>query len=145
MAEGCRIELIDSHSVTMGLGLIAMAAARAAQAGQGIDEVATVARDAIAKVRLLGTLDTLKYVQRGGRVSKVQALFGTMLDINVLLTMHDGELVPVGRVRTRSKAIERLDSFVRDAASIDELAVMYSTDLDEARGPGVLGVGLRLR
>jgi DegV family protein with EDD domain len=129
---GCRIEVVDSLSVTMGLGLIAMAAARLAEAGESLQVVMEEIRQCIPRIRLLGVFDTLKYLLRSGRIGKAKALLGSMLNVKPLLTMRDGELFPAGQVRTRSKGIERLFDLVKNALNIQELAIVHSTTPDEA-------------
>ncbi|MFC2012892.1 DegV family protein [Chloroflexota bacterium] len=131
-AAKSRIEVIDSLSVSMGLGLIVLAAARVAQTGAGLTEVAAEVKQAISRTHIFGVFDTLKYLVRGGRIGKVKALLGSVLSVKPLITMRDGELVPAGLARTRSKGIERLVDFAAKALSIEELAVVYSTTLDEA-------------
>lgn len=96
----CHIEVVDSLSVSMGLGLIAMAAARLAKTGEGLHEVMNEVEQAIPGTRIFGVLDTLKYLLLGGRIGKVKALLGTLLNVKPLLTMRNGELSPIGMVRT---------------------------------------------
>jgi DegV family protein with EDD domain len=129
---GCRIEVVDSLSVTMGLGLIAMAAARLAEAGESLPAVMEEIRQCIPRIRLLGVFDTLKYLLRSGRIGKAKALLGSVLNVKPLLTMRDGELLPAGLARTRSKGIERLFDLVKNALNIQELAIVHSTTPDEA-------------
>lgn len=126
------IEVVDSVSVSMGLGLIAMAAARLAEAGKSLHEVLEEVRQAIPGIRLLGVFDTLKYLLLGGRIGKVKALLGGTLNVKPMITMRDGELFPAGLARTRSKGIERLIDFVKNALNIQELAIVHSTTPDEA-------------
>lgn len=128
----CHIEVVDSLSTSMGLGLIAMAAARLAEAGKSLPEVLEEVRQVIPSIRLLGVFDTLKYLLLGGRIGKVKALLGGMLNVKPMLTMRDGELHPAGLARTRSKGIERLIDFVKNALNIQELAIVHSTTPDEA-------------
>lgn len=130
--RGCRIEIVDSLSVSMGLGLIAMGAARLANGGEGLPGVMDEVRQAIPRIRLLGVLDTLKYLLRGGRIGKSKTLLGTLLNVKPLLTMRDGELVPSGLARTRAKGIERLFDFVKNALNVQEVAIVHSTTPDEA-------------
>ncbi len=100
-ATGCHIEVVDSLSVSMGLGLIAIAAARLAAAGESLHTVMVEIRQAITQIRLLALFGTLKYLHRGGRIGKAKTLLGSVLNVKPLLTMRDGELVPVGQARTR--------------------------------------------
>jgi len=129
---GCRIEVVDSLSVSMGLGLIVVAAARAAKAGEVLERVTEEIKQAIPSIRLLGVFDTLKYLLLGGRIGKAKALLGSALNVKPLIVMRDGELVPAGLARTRSKGIERLFDMVKNALSIQELAIVHSTTPDEA-------------
>jgi len=129
---GCRIEVVDSLSTSMGLGLIVMAAARLAEAGESLQGVMEEVRQAIPSIRVLGVFDTLKYLAKGGRLGKAKALLGTLLNVKPLITMRDGELFPAGQVRTRSKGIDRLFDFVKNALNIQELAIVHSTSPDEA-------------
>jgi len=131
-AVGCRIEVVDSLSVSMGLGLIAIAAARLAAAGESLQRIMAEIRQAIPQIRLLALFDTLKYLHRGGRIGKAKALLGSVLNVKPLLTMRDGELFPAGQARTRAKGVERLFDLARNAFQTQELAIVHSTTPDEA-------------
>jgi DegV family protein with EDD domain len=131
--ERSRIEVVDSQSVSMGLGFITMAAAEAAQAGRDIEGVVEVAHQAIRKTHLLGTLDTIKYILKGGRLSKASTLLGAMLRVRPMLTMREGKLVLAGLARTRAKAMERLFEFVKNTPNIEDLAIVHSTTPEEAQ------------
>jgi DegV family protein with EDD domain len=134
MAETeCPIEVIDSQVITVGLGLICMAAAALAKAGQSLQEVTERVKQMIPNVHLLCLLDTLKYLQKGGRIGKAKALLGSVLNVKPLITLKEGEVVPAGQVRSRSKGIERLFSFAESTSNIDDLAVAYNTTPDEAQ------------
>jgi len=128
----CHIEVVDSFSVSMGLGLIAMVAARLAKADESLQGVMEEIRQAIPRIRLLGVFDTLKYLLLGGRISKVRAIVGTLLNVKPLITMRDGELVQAGLARTRSKGMDRLLDLVKNTLNIQELAIVSSTTPDEA-------------
>jgi len=132
MKTGYHIEVIDSLSVSMGLGLITMAAARLAKAGASLPEVMDEVRQVIPRICLLGVFDTLKYLLLGGRIGKAKALLGSMLNVKPLITMRDGELFPAGQVRTHSKGIERLFDLVRNTLNIEEVAIVHSTTPGEA-------------
>ena len=131
--EGCPIEVVDSQIITVGLGLICMAAAKMAKAGQGLQEVVEEVKQMVPNIHLLALLDTLKYLQKGGRIGKAKALLGSVLNVKPLITLKEGEVVPAGQVRSRSKGIERLFSFVESASNIDDLAIAYNTTPDEAQ------------
>ena len=95
----------------MAEGFIVMKAAKAAQAGAGLDEVIDVARKTIPRVDFLSTFDTLEYLKRGGRIGAAQAFLGSILRVNPLITLRNGVVVPAGRARSRTKAIELLYNF----------------------------------
>jgi len=129
----CPIEVIDSRTLTMALGMIVIAAAKLANMGKGLAEVVAEAKRAITTTHLLGLLDTLEYVRRGGRIGTAKALLGSILNVKPLLTLHNGETAPAGQVRSRSKGIDRLFDFVKSTTNIEELAVVYNTTPEEAR------------
>jgi DegV family protein with EDD domain len=129
----CPIEVIDSQTLTMGLGIICIAAAKAANAGGSVEKVVDEVKKMIPRMHLLFTLDTLKYLALGGRIGKAKALLGSVLNVKPILAIKDGEVVPAGQVRSRSKGIDRLVDFVQSAASIQDLAIIYNTTPDEAQ------------
>ena len=130
--KGCPIEVIDSQIITVGLGLICMAAAKMAKAGESLPSVVEEVKQMIPNIHLLGLLDTLKYLQKGGRIGKAKALLGSVLNAKPMITLKEGEVVPAGQARSRSKGVERLFSFVESTSNIDDLAIAYNTTPDEA-------------
>jgi len=129
----CPIEIVDSGSITMAMGLVCIAAAEAAKAGKNLEQVLDGVKQDVPNAHLLGLFDTLKYLQLGGRIGKAKALLGSILNVKPLITLKDGEVAPAGQVRTRAKGIERLVDFVKNAQDIESLAVGYSTTPDEAQ------------
>jgi DegV family protein with EDD domain len=127
-----RVEVIDTTWALMSQGLIVITAARAAKAGASLDEVLEVARRNIPRTDLRMAFDTLKYLERGGRIGKAQALLGSMLKINPILGLKDGEIYPVGREHSRSKAVDNLCNFVDSFSRIEEMAIGDGTTPDEA-------------
>ncbi len=128
----CRVEVIDSQLVSMGLGLLAIAAAKAAIAGATTDEIVGLIRESIPRVHLVGAPGTLDFLYRGGRIGKAQAWLGSILSIKPLISVRDGEVVPLERVRTHSKAMERLYQLIEERLPAKEVGVMYSTETEEA-------------
>jgi len=131
--KGCPIEVIDSKTTSMALGLLVMAAATIAKTGKGLPQVAEDVKQVVPSVKLLVLFDTLKYLAKGGRIGKAKSLLGSVLNVKPVLTIKDGEFVPVGQVRSRSKGIEKLFDFAKDTADIEDLAVIHSTTPDEAK------------
>ena len=129
----CPVEVIDSQVVTMGLGQLAIAANEIAKSGKSLREVAEAVKQMIPSIHILALLDTLKYLALGGRIGKLQALLGSMLNVKPMLTLKDGVLTPTGRVRSRPKGIDILFEYVKNAADIQDLAVVYNTTPEEAQ------------
>ena len=128
----CPIEVIDTLQASMGVGLIAMAAARAANAGASVEEVVEIANSATARAQCVVLLDTLDYLEKGGRIGKAGALLGTLLKIKPLITVLDGEVHNFAKERTRRKAFARLERAAQDFSPYTAASVMYSTTRDEA-------------
>ena len=128
----CHIEVVDSMSVAMSCGILAIAAAKEAKTGASLEKVAEVVRVSIPRMHLIMALDTLKYVVRGGRVGKGYGLLGSVLRVKPLLTMREGKLTLAGVARTRATAIRRLHDFVEDFPQVSEIAVSYSTTNEDA-------------
>lgn len=124
--QNVRIELIDSKQVTMALGWLVILAARAAKEGRSIDEIKEIVQDAAQRVHVIAMLDTLEYAQRGGRLGKGKALVGTLLHVKPLLSVLNGEIVPVENVRTQKRALERLVEIVLGSGPIQELSVIHA-------------------
>jgi DegV family protein with EDD domain len=127
-----RVEIIDSTWALMSEGLVVITAARAAKEGASLDEVLEVVRRNISRTDLRMAFDTLKYLERGGRIGKAQALLGSMLKINPILGLRDGEIYPVGREHSRSKAIDNLYNFASSFSRIEEMAIGDGTTPKEA-------------
>ncbi len=126
------VQVIDSQALSMCLGWLAICAARAAQAGQSQAEIVALVRAMIPRVRILGVLDTLEWVQRGGRLGLASAFLGTMLAIKPILHMKAGKAVPMERVRTKAKAIGRMVDLTASFGPLDGLAVVHGDDPAEA-------------
>ena len=132
MKRKCRVEVVDSQKAVMAQGFVVMAAAGAAQAGASFDEVLNIAHHTIPRVDMRAAFDTLEYLERGGRIGKAQALLGSMLRINPIIGLRDGEVVPFARERSRARAINHLYNFAMSYSHIEEMAVEYAAGLDEA-------------
>jgi len=132
MKRKCRVEVIDSQWAVMAQGFIVMAAARAAQEGASLDEVVSVARHNISRVDFRAAFDTLEYLRRGGRIGRAQAFLGSMLKVNPIITLKDGLVEPIGRTRSRAKAIDYLHQFATSYSYVKELAVEDAACPDEA-------------
>ncbi|MEN8615343.1 DegV family protein [Dehalogenimonas sp. THU2] len=126
------VTVIDSQSVSMGLGLLAVMAGRMAKQGAKLEEIAAAVEKAVPQMHLLGIFDTLKYLAAGGRIGKAKALVGSILSVKPVLTVKDGEMHPAGQVRSRAKGIERLLEWANGFDNVEEFAVVHTTTPDEA-------------
>lgn len=119
----CRIEVVDSKLAVMAQGFVVIEAARAAQAGASLDEILEIVKRNLPRADMRAALDTLEYLQRGGRIGKAQAFMGSVLKINPIITLKDGLVEPISRVHSRAKAIDALYNFAASYSHIDGLAV----------------------
>lgn len=166
-----RITVIDSTWATMTLGLVTINAAKAARAGKSVQQIVQVSREVMATLHLIFFCDTLEYLQRGGRIGRAQAFVGGLLSIKPILSLRDGEIHPVERVRTRGRALERLRELAVSFGVAKEFCVLHSGSPQDAQslfdflgqrypnatpyfgdlgpvitthvGPGVVGFGIR--
>jgi DegV family protein with EDD domain len=133
VSERCPIEIVDSQTLSIAVGLMVIQASKMARSGMSLQQIVDEINKIIPNVHLLILFDTLKYLVKGGRIGKAKGLLGSVLNVKPLLTVRDGELMPSGQVRTRSKGMDRLLDFVKDATEIQDLAILHSTTLDEAQ------------
>jgi DegV family protein with EDD domain len=126
------IELVDSKSNSMDLGFVALAAARAAAAGEAVAGVVAAARATIERTRFLFLPATLEYLRRGGRIGNASALIGSLLQIKPILTVTDGQTDVFAKVRTPQKAlgtiVEQLATDMRERGGIGGVIVHHIHD-----------------
>lgn len=133
MVEGkCRIEVVDSETIIMGLGLIVLSVAKAARDGADLDELVELARGAMPRSHAIMSFDTLKYLAKGGRIGRAQGLLGSLLSFKPILTVKEGVVSPVTKVRTKAAGMDYLCNFVAGFPKIEELAVEFATTPDDA-------------
>ncbi len=128
----CPVAVVDSQTASMACGLLAIIAAKAARAGESLKDIERLVRQAIPNTVTYGVFGTLEYLARGGRIGRAQAFLGTLLKINPILAIKMSEVVPVERVRTRARAVERMCEIVRGHGTLRELSVMRTTEPAEA-------------
>jgi DegV family protein with EDD domain len=132
MKRKCHVEVVDSTLGIMGQGLLVMEAAKRAIAGASLDELVGMISETIPRLHVRATLDTFKYLLRGGRIGRVQALMGSMLHVNPILGIKDGVASSFARVRSRPKAADWLCDFASKFSKVRALAVEYGTNAAEA-------------
>lgn len=127
------IRIVDSQTLTLGLGTIALACAQAGLDGASIDDVEALARSLAERTRVFGALDTLDNLKKGGRIGNAKALLATALSIKPIIEVADGVVEQAGKQRTRSKALAYLVNKVKDFdGNIENLAVLHAdcSDVD---------------
>lgn len=168
--RGARIEVVDSQVVSLGLTFVTLAAARVAREGGGIEQIKAAVESTVQRLHIYFMLDTLEYLRRGGRIGRGRAFLGAVLRVKPLLSLRGGEVHPEERVRTKAHAMERLFQIATSYPNVQELAIGYSTNPQDAHdlqrrlqavlphvnilvtrvgpvigahaGPGVLGLGV---
>ncbi|MCK4403054.1 MAG: DegV family protein, partial [Dehalococcoidia bacterium] len=133
MTKDCRIEVVDSKSVSMGTGLTVIAAAKAIRDGASFQQVIDIVHHSIPRIHLLAFFQTLEYLERGGRLGKGKALLGTLLHVKPIIIVRDGEVQPFGKTRTRMGALRCLYNFAESLLHIRELSIMYTTIFEEVK------------
>ena len=123
----CQITVVDSLTTSLGLGILATAAAQAAAQGQSLEEIEFLIRGIIPRIYIVFLAATLEYLERKGRIGQAQALLGTMLNIKPFLAIEDGEIIPMEKVRTSEGAVDKLFEFVGEFSNIEQMAIMQST------------------
>ena len=134
--DGLTVNVIDSETVTMPMAFLCRTAAEC----ESLEEATAAVTERVPKCRVLALLDTLRYIEMGGRVSRAQAMIGTMLDLKPLLLVADREIKPVDRVRTRSRAIPRMVEHFRGDLPVEHVAVVHAQAPEEA---AQIAAGLR--
>ncbi len=128
--DGSAVEIIDSQLASIPLGLAVLDAAIMASKGGSVHDIAGQIRQNIGLHHGLFALDTLEYLQKGGRIGKARAFMGSVLHVKPILRLQDGEAHPVERPRNRERAMRRLVELAQELAPVRRLAVIYSTDPD---------------
>jgi len=126
--EGFPVHVIDSRCLTICLAYLARTAAESDTLEVAVRRV----EERVPRQGILALLDTLRYLEMGGRIGRAQALLGTVLDLKPILSLADGRVVPLDRVRTRAKAIPRLVERLRQDLPVERLAVMHAQAPDDA-------------
>jgi DegV family protein with EDD domain len=122
----CEIEVVDSWTISLGLSILVEAAARAAREGANLDEVVRLVRGMLPHIYAVFFTNSLAYLERDHHLSKSQAMLGSMLNIRPFLAVEEGEIIPMEKVRTREKAIDKLIEFVAEFSRIEQIAVVQS-------------------
>src|SRR6266581_579139 len=122
------IEIIDSQSVSVGMSRSIIRAAQEAREGLSLLEIKAHVLDELARTRILAVLDTLEYVKRGGRIGGARAFLGNMLSVKPIISLKDGEVIPVEQPRTRSKAYARVAQLLQEMGKVEYVSIAASSE-----------------
>lgn len=124
VADRVKVEVIDSRSISLGLGFLALEAARIADQRADLDTVVRAVRRMIPNIQIIFFADTLEYLQKGGRIGRAAAIAGSILSLKPLMRLDEGVVVPHERTRTRSKAIDGLVRFAKDFPHVRQMGAL---------------------
>lgn len=122
------VEIIDSQSISVGMSYPIMEAAKKAHSGADLAEIKAHLLDQLARTRILAALDTLEFVKRGGRIGGARALLGNMLSFKPIISLKEGEVIPLEQPRTRNKAYTRIAQLVGEMEPIEYIAIAEASD-----------------
>jgi DegV family protein with EDD domain len=127
------VRVVDSLSITSGLGTQVVEAAELARRGGGVDEVVALVESLAPRTRVFGALNTLDNLKKGGRIGGAQAMIGGLLNIKPVIDISSGEVHEAGKPRTRKRALAELAARVKAAGQVERLCVLHgmATDVDE--------------
>jgi DegV family protein with EDD domain len=117
------VRVVDTYSLTMGQGLLVIAAAEDAAAGASLEDIVTATEDRSARSRLYGVIGGLEHLQRGGRIGGARALVGSLLNIKPVIQLKDGEVAEESKQRTRARALAYMTAKVAADAPVERIAV----------------------
>ena len=133
LPSGVHIDIVDSYNTSVGLGAVVVEAAEASLRGASRAEVVDIAREAVDRVHLYAAVDTLEYLRKGGRIGRASSFLGSLLSIKPIVHMEGGELAPLERVRTRTKALDRLYELATADQTISRLYIAAAADAAAAQ------------
>jgi DegV family protein with EDD domain len=126
------VTVFDSRQLSLGIGFEVLTAARAAAQGKSMQEIIAVLDDQISRTQVFAALDTLEFLRRSGRMNGAISRLGELLNIKPLLKMFDGDPT-AERVRTRKNAMKRVVELLKQAAPLEQVAILHSCASDRAQ------------
>jgi DegV family protein with EDD domain len=122
----CQIVVLDSWTTSVGLGILVQAAAQAANEGKSLGDIVRIVRGMISHIYAVFFVDTLDYLEHSGLIGKSQSILGTMLGIKPFLSIEEGEIIPIEKVRSRDKAVDKLIEFASEFTNIERGVILQS-------------------
>lgn len=120
----CDIMVVDSQCTSVGLGILVREAARMARAGHSLGQIVRRIRGMIPRIYVVMFTESLDYLERSGRISRSQSILGTMLGIRPFLSIEDGEIIPMEKVRSREKGLDKLVEFAAEFLKVQEMTIL---------------------
>ena len=127
------VRVIDSRSLTGGLGTMVLEAAEAARNGADADAIVAMIESMIPRTEIYGALDTLENLKKGGRIGSAKALVGSMLSVKPLIHIGDGAVEEAGKQRTRKRALEWMRDQLFAAGNVEKLSILHGQAPDIAQ------------
>ncbi|HEY7415227.1 MAG TPA: DegV family protein [Ktedonobacteraceae bacterium] len=122
------IDVIDSQSVSAGMGYAIQRAAQEARAGKDLEEIKAHLLNCLERTRILAVLDTLEWLRRGGRIGGARAFLGNMLSVKPVVSLKGGEVIPIEQPRTRSKAYARVAQLFNEMGPSEHISIVESNE-----------------
>ncbi|WP_165423460.1 DegV family protein [Ktedonosporobacter rubrisoli] len=122
------IDVVDSQSVSAGMGVPLLQAAEEARQGQSLEEIKAHLVDKFSRTRILAVLDTLEFIKRGGRIGAARALLGNMLSVKPIVSLKEGAVIPIEQPRTRNKAYARVAQLVSELEPLESVSIVEAND-----------------
>jgi len=123
----CDIAVVDSQTTSLGLSILVEQAAKMARDGVSQEEILRTVRGMIRRIYVVMFTDSLDYLERSGLISPAQCILGTMLGIKPFLSIEEGEIIPMEKVRSRDKGLDKLVEFAGEFISVQQVAILQST------------------
>ena len=123
-----KVHIIDSKQISISLGLITISAATAVKEGKTLNEVLDLIESLIARSHVFTALDTLEYLEKGGRIGKAKSLVGKILNFKPIIGSADGIIDAFGRGRSNTACMIKLEELVKSTGEIESIGIVYSTD-----------------
>lgn len=127
-AKKIPIEIVDSQSVSVGMSYAIRKAAAEAQEGASMADIKSHLVDCLERTHILAVLDTLEFVKRGGRIGAAKALLGNMLSVKPIISLKDGEVVPIEQPRTRTKAFARIAQLLEEMKPLENVSIAEASE-----------------
>lgn len=135
-----RVHVIDSGTLSLGLGFMVMAAAQAVRESSLVTDVIARAKDTVRRTRVLAIFESLEYIRRSGRVSWARAAVGQLLGVRPCIELKDGKVMRIGETRTRRKSLLRLVELIQATSPLEQIAFLHTNAEGDAREVrGMLG------